>query len=493
MASASTRTASRDFSASGLGNGFVQTVKLRSSVTDRLVMPDDTPAMAAECFRSPHEENLHLLGRSRPANQAMDSNEAATQDTRSGNQRYCNLPELSGLGSQQGVIGSTLHVQTMMSARTTHWESSIEPEGENDEAHPATPSSHDGGRRHDNHGELVVSALLPLAQLIQCRRSTPRSPPAATAQDPSSRENKSFSSREPDLVSSDGVEHSGTRVRVKTERRREQCRANQARYRNKQRALRLDLEETVATMRKEVAELEAKRHSLIRKVNTKLTPWCIVAEYFRLFRYGASFSSSAIQEASMKAIGDRLKISGRTSTDSPGSQAQLEFLRSVVSPDVHLVGSAVHNLDALVTQWVLWSQLFDDVEVLLERVEASVEANTIVAASSIRVTISDSTVRHVFPHLISQSGEDSFDGPSGSQLAWQLCGQQLEFKVITWFTCDQQTSQVLRLRSQLDLVPAMRRALNSLFDVARVLDGAQLTPDGILQLGNLAALKKHGF
>lgn len=475
MASATTRPATRDVSISGLGSGFVQTVKLRSSGTDSLVMPDDTSLMGGGGFQF---QPLHRLGwRSQQANQATDSAEAIQLDTRS---------------------GSTLHVQAMMSARPTHWKRSGRPGSEqNDEEHPVIPSSYVGDGRHDSPGELVASALLPLAQLIQNQRTTLRSPPgtsrspATTAQDPTSQERKPVSSRQSDLVSSDGVEPSGTRVRVKTERRREQCRANQARYRNKQRALRLNLEDTVESLRKEVAELEAKRHSLFRKANAKLTPWCIVAEYFRLFRFGASFSSSAIHEASTKATIDRLKISGRSMTDSPGSQAQLDFLRSAMVPDVHLVGSPEHSVDALATQWMLWSQCFDDAEVLLERVEASEVANTLVATSSFRVTISDSSVRHVFPHLISQRGEDMFDGPSGSQLAWQLCGQQLQFKVITWFTCDQQTSQVLRLRCELDLVSAMRRALSSLIDVARVLNGARLTPDGILQLGSHEAMSEH--
>lgn len=420
---------------------------------------------------------------------------AAVTDERS---EYQHHRALAGLDSQREADGSTLHGQ-MVATPTTYWQRSVglgcQGAERNDQVHQATPTSYtDGERRDDSAGDLIVSALMPLAQLIESQTSAAMSAEATEPQGP--RKHTPLSPRQPtgtltteELASPTSEGHfgpSGKRVRVKTERRREQCRANQARYRNKQRALRLELEGSVAELRKEVGELEAKRRSLFRKVNAKLTPWCVVVEYFRLFRYGSSISSSASQKKSTNGSVDATATGSTssvfaTTTDSPSGQAQLELLRSVMAPDVHLVGSDVHGVDALVAQWARWSQCFDCFELHLDRVEkASGLGDTLVATSRMRVTISDSTVRYVFPHLIAQRSAETRDERSGSELAWQLCGQQLEFKGVLWFTCDQRTSQVLRLRCQLDLVPTMRRVLGSLRDVARVLDGARLTSDGLL-------------
>lgn len=49
------------------------------------------------------------------------------------------------------------------------------------------------------------------------------------------------------------------RARVKTERRMQQCRINQARYRSKQRARELELEKSIQRLKAEIKQLESKR------------------------------------------------------------------------------------------------------------------------------------------------------------------------------------------------------------------------------------------
>lgn len=55
------------------------------------------------------------------------------------------------------------------------------------------------------------------------------------------------------------------RTRVKTARRMQQCRINQARYRNKQRARELDLEKTIERLRVQIQQLERRRLQLVEQ------------------------------------------------------------------------------------------------------------------------------------------------------------------------------------------------------------------------------------
>jgi hypothetical protein len=49
---------------------------------------------------------------------------------------------------------------------------------------------------------------------------------------------------------------------------------------------------------------------------------------------------------------------------------------------------------------------------------------------------------------------------------------------VSWFDCDQESSKVVRLRTQMDLVTPFMRTLGSLRDTAQVLDGARMTSNG---------------
>lgn len=294
------------------------------------------------------------------------------------------------------------------------------------------------------------------------------------------------------------------RVRVKTERRREQCRTNQARYRNKQRAYRLELEEVVVRLREDVSMLDARHRSLSYERRTSFSPWNVVVEYFRLFRHGAHvrFAAPGRSSTSTGLVDDKreaLTGAGAKATtsavdlflQSPDGQDQLAFLQSVTVPEVYYGGGSeeTQGIEALADQWVRCARCFDNFELQLDRIEkASGDLDTIVAASRMRVTVSEATLRYVFPHLLTRRSSQSYrsDGrlaqlAGGSEgLARRLFGQQLEFKCSIWFQCDRESSKVVRLRAQLDLVTPIMRTLGSLRDAARVLDGARMTSDGFL-------------
>lgn len=315
----------------------------------------------------------------------------------------------------------------------------------------------------------VANALLPLAELMVSR--------AASSQGSAS--TFSHSSPPPQQTAKTPSEHEEgprKRVRVKTERRREQCRANQARYRNKQRLLRNDLEGTVTRLREEVADLETRRRKLASTTYARLTPWTIAVEYFRLFRHGASILPSR------KPVTQRDSDSSsrwELMTQTEAGKEQLNFLRSAIVEDVQLVGT--HGVEELANRWVFWTQCFDDLEFRLVRIETP-KTSALTIATTLRVfaTISDSTVRRLFPHLLSRGSASSAGQSNDADLAWKLCGQPFDMKCVISFECDAASGRVCRVDTQLDIVPAMLKVLGSLADVARVLDGSGLTTEGLV-------------
>lgn len=94
------------------------------------------------------------------------------------------------------------------------------------------------------------------------------------------------------------------RKRLYTERRREQCRSNQARYRDRQRGFTRDLEDRVHRLRESVQKLTMERYTLCYGVQTKNNVWNVVVEYFRIFRHGylEMMPSDAISSAASSAV-----------------------------------------------------------------------------------------------------------------------------------------------------------------------------------------------
>jgi superfamily I DNA and/or RNA helicase len=67
---------------------------------------------------------------------------------------------------------------------------------------------------------------------------------------------------------------------------RERRRVIQQQYRQRLRERGVALEQSVERLRGEFKRLEQHRDRLCAEVSTRTTPWNVVAEYFRLFRYG---------------------------------------------------------------------------------------------------------------------------------------------------------------------------------------------------------------
>ncbi|TYZ60323.1 hypothetical protein PybrP1_012276 [[Pythium] brassicae (nom. inval.)] len=239
------------------------------------------------------------------------------------------------------------------------------------------------------------------------------------------------------------------RIRVKTERRREQCRANQARYRNKQRDHAVVLAERVEELRAEVRLLAQQRRGG--------SAMGVATEYFRLFRHGLAADEPAAPTVLAAA---------------PFRQQQLAFLRSSTAPKLQL-GWDVGGVDALVEQWRRYSQYHDD---LVLELESAFEVDTVAlnesvsktihAAASLTVTITPETIARVFPHLASGAAD-------ACRLKDRLVGARVSYPWIVVFEFDERCI-IQRLTNSVDFVAPLMAVLRSVEEVLAVLEGARV-------------------
>ncbi|KAG7398674.1 hypothetical protein PHYBOEH_010723 [Phytophthora boehmeriae] len=242
-----------------------------------------------------------------------------------------------------------------------------------------------------------------------------------------------------------------------TKTRRERCRINQARYREKQRKYAQDLDEFIEQLREDIYNLELKRQSIIRCTPTNKTVWNIAAEYFRLFRHG--YKAPVMETLPPKETNDA-PITSR-------SHPQLDFLQSTMATDV--VDGALNGPEELLKHWRLLSVYHKDVNMQLKRLEGGPD-DSLVAIATISLTITENTVRGIYPHLCTKEG-------GWSLLAKMLLGRSVDLQGSVRFVWDSDSGRVAYLDTKFDLLLPMLRLLGSFENVARVFDGALITPE----------------
>ncbi|KAF1787500.1 NTF2-like domain [Phytophthora cactorum] len=155
------------------------------------------------------------------------------------------------------------------------------------------------------------------------------------------------------------------RIRIKTPRRREQCRTNQARYRQKQTQYAKNLEIAAEQLRQEIPMLEMQHSRLISNAKPSAAVFLLLSTFI---------SSVWLQKSEV--------------------EQQLVFLRSSMTEDVVL--GELRGVDALVEQWKRYTSYFDDLQFHLEHM-TTLSEDFIAATASLNVTISRSTLQYVFP------------------------------------------------------------------------------------------------
>ncbi|ETO82571.1 hypothetical protein F444_03337 [Phytophthora nicotianae P1976] len=236
---------------------------------------------------------------------------------------------------------------------------------------------------------------------------------------------------------------------MKSEIRREQCRANQARYRNKQRSLQMNLESSVEELRQELCRLKRRRQDIVLAEKTDQNPWTIVAEVFHILQN--SFRSPWKLENDEDMQND------------VETRKTLEFLQNIFTSDAAM--GKVSGIDELIDRWRRYSQYFGDAHLYLQRVE-SLTPGVMRATARLHVTITELIVRFAFPHLLEMEPVSKYD--INPPLRERLVGQLVDCSFSIDFHFDEDNGRVARLEPRIDVIPELLRVLGNLSDVDEV-------------------------
>ncbi|EEY65255.1 bzip transcription factor [Phytophthora infestans T30-4] len=228
-------------------------------------------------------------------------------------------------------------------------------------------------------------------------------------------------------------------------RLRELRRMRQVRYRKKKENYVTRMDEEAAQLRQEIEKLEQRRRSLATGVPTEMNVWSVVAEFFRLFRYGMPEPPFEAQSESQ-------------------SEAQLEFIRTSFTADVAF--NASYGVDKMIENWQQTSRWFPSIEVELEGLDKG-PAGSLVATTTTTISISEQTLGSVFPHLLYPR----------DTLADTLLDQTLTMQGSMHFEWDDSCHRITRVTSLSDMLTPMLHFLGGLEEVARVFQQAAVTPD----------------
>jgi hypothetical protein len=223
--------------------------------------------------------------------------------------------------------------------------------------------------------------------------------------------------------------------------RREQCKANQARYRVRQRYRHEHTEASVQQLREDVERLKRGYESIRPDGKPKRNPWAIVSEVLRL-------------------VGDTVQ--------SPWQMLEADdprhTLREHVSPDVSM--GDLCGVDAMMEQLRRYALNFGEPELQLQRIEA-IAPDIMVATAALRATVTELTLRNVFPNLLRRGRQGTED--DHQVLRECLLGQRLHLTCSMVFLFDEVDGRVARLELHTDLVPCLLHMLGSVEDVANAL------------------------
>ncbi|OWY94308.1 Bzip transcription factor [Phytophthora megakarya] len=255
--------------------------------------------------------------------------------------------------------------------------------------------------------------------------------------------------------------------------RRQQCRTNQARYRDRQRAAQLQLENSVGELQQEVDQLKRQYRDLASRERNNHSPWSIVAEVFHLLE-------SSIRSPWRLANSHEMK-------NHKDTRQSLATLEKAFASDVAM--GNLTGIDELMNQLRQFSQYFGEPQLKLERIEAMVPG-VMAGTAKLHVTVTEHTLRHIFPHLSKQSDVDDDVSDKHNSLYDRLLGKRIQCCCSMRFLFDEESGRVVRLETQIDLVPGMLRVLENLMDVSIALEHALISSECIINGGSVRGDRK---
>ncbi|GMF46547.1 unnamed protein product [Phytophthora fragariaefolia] len=246
--------------------------------------------------------------------------------------------------------------------------------------------------------------------------------------------------------------------------RLEQCRTNQARYRNRQRILEKQLNNAVQLLREELQGLRVKRQRLHFSEKTNRSPWAIVSEVFRLL------DSSFHSPWDMTSVDEMRKDSEK--------QQSLKALEKSFTHDVSM--GSVTGMNAVLEQLRRYSLYFGEPKIQLKRVE-SVAPGVLTASARLSLTVTEFTLHSVFPHLGTTNSNGGGGGVDKHQtLPEKLLGQRLNCSCDMTFFIDEANGRVVRLVTNINFAESLFQLLGGADEVADVLGKALLTAECVV-------------
>ncbi|KAG2773419.1 hypothetical protein PC129_g21651 [Phytophthora cactorum] len=223
---------------------------------------------------------------------------------------------------------------------------------------------------------------------------------------------------------------------------RERIHANPTQHRTMEDDHTKTLEEENQQLRGQIENLQRRRRLVSTVRPPKENVWNVALVYFRVFRNG---------------------LQSRTQS----SRNQFEFLKATMAPD--MVFNTGRGPEAMTRTWKCISLWFQDAELELEGMEKG-PTGSLIAATTTRVTVTERTLRNVFPHLWVKSGKYK-------ELAEKLLGQRIVMRGSIQFDWDSTHRRVRSVIAQSDLLRPMLGIVGSLEDVTQVFDKAIISPD----------------
>ncbi|KAJ8566712.1 hypothetical protein ON010_g6407 [Phytophthora cinnamomi] len=252
-------------------------------------------------------------------------------------------------------------------------------------------------------------------------------------------------------------------------RRREQCSANQARYRNKQREAQVHLEKSVKQLHQEVNNLKRRYRDLSSRERSSQSPWSIVAEVFDLLEN--CFRSPWCM------------TSTREMMSHPQTRQILAVLERAFAHDAAM--GDLRGVDALMEQLRLYSQCFGDPHLQLKRVE-SVSAGVMAARVELSVTMTELTLKHIFPNLDGKNG-----GANGGNLYERFLDQRLKCHGSMTSLFDENSERVVRLETKIDLLSPLLRVVGNVEDVIGVLENTRISLECVISNKNMHCISDY--
>uniref|UniRef100_H3GHJ6 BZIP domain-containing protein n=1 Tax=Phytophthora ramorum TaxID=164328 RepID=H3GHJ6_PHYRM len=235
-------------------------------------------------------------------------------------------------------------------------------------------------------------------------------------------------------------------------------RTRQIRYRKKKMDTIIHLGEDVRQLNQDIDKLKQRKRALSTVTPPKESVWSAAIEYFRVFHNGLQVSESSA-EASMTAQ----------------PCIQLDFVRASMAPDV--VSNSGCGEDAVIRSWQRISLWFQDIELEVGGLNKGTASGTLTAAATLSATITERTLRTVFPHVWGTRS-------ASRELADKLLGQRVAMHGSVRFEWDTAFGRIARVASAYDMLTPMLALLGNLEDVAQVFEGSPISPDFQLRLAH---------